>query len=285
MATEDDEDAQHGAGARCARRRRVRRRELRVPCRGCTVLDDVNFHAPAGSTTALVGSSGGGKSTLIGLIMAFNRPRSGRVMVDGRDLAALKLRDYRAQLGVVLQDNFLFDGTDRPRTSRSPSRARRSDEVREAARIAHCDEFVRGFEKGYDTIVGERGVKLSGGQRQRVAIARAILADPQHPHSRRGDVEPRQRERGADPRRPAVTAAGPHDLRHRAPALDHRERRPDPGAGERQDRGARHAAGTAGPAAVGTSSCMRSSMGWRRTSSSIPGRTSRRSRKEAGVRT
>jgi subfamily B ATP-binding cassette protein MsbA len=141
------------------------------------VLKGVSFQAPAGSTTALVGSSGSGKSTLISLVMAFNRPDAGRVTVDGMDLAAVRLRDYRAHLGVVLQDNFLFDGTVAENIGFSKPHATR-EEVLRVARIAHCDEFVRQLEKGYDTVVGERGVKLSGGQRQRVAIARAILADP-----------------------------------------------------------------------------------------------------------
>ena len=144
---------------------------------GVPVLQEVSFHAPAGSTTALVGSSGSGKSTLISLVMAFNRPDAGRVTVDGMDLAAVRLRDYRAHLGVVLQDNFLFDGTVAENIGFSKPHAT-PEEVRRVARIAHCDEFVRQLEKGYDTVVGERGVKLSGGQRQRVAIARAILADP-----------------------------------------------------------------------------------------------------------
>jgi subfamily B ATP-binding cassette protein MsbA len=141
------------------------------------VLKHVSFEAAAGSTTALVGSSGSGKSTLISLVMAFNRPLSGRVNVDGRDLAAVRLRDYRTQLGVVLQDNFLFDGTIAENISFAHPHATR-EQIIEASRIAHCEEFVNGFENGYDTIVGERGVKLSGGQRQRVAIARAILAEP-----------------------------------------------------------------------------------------------------------
>lgn len=141
------------------------------------VLKHVSFHAPAGSTTALVGSSGSGKSTLISLVMAFNRPLSGRVNVDGRDLASIRLRDYRTQLGVVLQDNFLFDGTIAENISFAHPQATR-EQIVEASRIAHCEEFINGFENGYDTIVGERGVKLSGGQRQRVAIARAILAAP-----------------------------------------------------------------------------------------------------------
>ncbi len=144
---------------------------------GVPVLHDVSFSAPAGSTTALVGPSGSGKSTLIGLVMAFQRPDSGRVLVDGRDLRELRLHDYRAQLAAVLQDNFLFDGTIRDNIAFARPGATDGD-VRDAARIAHADEFIERFDAGYDTIVGERGVKLSGGQRQRVAIARAILADP-----------------------------------------------------------------------------------------------------------
>jgi ABC-type multidrug transport system fused ATPase/permease subunit len=144
---------------------------------GTPVLRNVSFHAPAGSTTALVGSSGSGKSTLIGLVMAFHRPLAGVIRIDGKDLGTLRLRDYRAQLGVVLQDNFLFDGTviENIRFARPEATVA---EAMEAARIAHCDEFARALPDGYDTVVGERGVKLSGGQRQRVAIARAILADP-----------------------------------------------------------------------------------------------------------
>ncbi|HKO45513.1 MAG TPA: ABC transporter ATP-binding protein [Pyrinomonadaceae bacterium] len=141
------------------------------------VLRNVSFRAPAGSTTALVGSSGSGKSTLISLVMAFNRPFSGTVTVDGRDLSSLRLRDYRNQLGVVLQDNFLFDGTIAENIGFSNPHATR-DEIIKASRVAHCEEFINGFADGYDTVVGERGVKLSGGQRQRVAIARAILAEP-----------------------------------------------------------------------------------------------------------
>jgi subfamily B ATP-binding cassette protein MsbA len=144
---------------------------------GVPVLRHVSFHAPAGTTTALVGPSGSGKSTLISLVMAFNRPLSGRIRIDGFDLNDVRLRDYRAHLGVVLQDNFLFDGTIAENITYARPHASRS-EIETVGRIAHCDEFVLGFERGYDTVVGERGVKLSGGQRQRVAIARAILADP-----------------------------------------------------------------------------------------------------------
>jgi subfamily B ATP-binding cassette protein MsbA len=144
---------------------------------GVPVLKGVSFRAPPGSTTALVGSSGSGKSTLISLVMAFNRPTQGVVRVDGRDLATLRLAEYRRHLGVVLQDNFLFDGTVRENICYGSPHATPAD-VERVSRIAHADEFIEKFEKGYETVVGERGVRLSGGQRQRVAIARAILADP-----------------------------------------------------------------------------------------------------------
>ena len=144
---------------------------------GTPVLKNITLRAPAGTTTALVGSSGSGKSTLISLVMAFNRPKSGRITVDGHDLGDLRLAEYRGALGVVLQDNFLFDGTVRENIAFAKPAAT-LEEIQRVSRIAHCDEFIEGFEKQYDTIVGERGVRLSGGQRQRVAIARAILADP-----------------------------------------------------------------------------------------------------------
>ena len=144
---------------------------------GVPVLKHVSFEARAGSTTALVGPSGSGKSTLINLVMAFTHPKSGRVLVDGHDLETTRLHDYRTQLGAVMQDNFLFDGTIRENISYSKPGAT-DEEIRTVAHIAHVDEFADKFEKKYDTVVGERGVKLSGGQRQRIAIARAILADP-----------------------------------------------------------------------------------------------------------
>jgi ABC-type multidrug transport system fused ATPase/permease subunit len=144
---------------------------------GVPVLKNVSFKAPARTTTALVGSSGSGKSTLISLVMTFNRPQSGRVLIDGRDLGTLRLRDYRSNLGIVLQDNFLFDGTVLENIRYGKPDAT-MDEVLDVARLAHVDEFVDPLEKKYDTIIGERGIKLSGGQRQRIAIARAILANP-----------------------------------------------------------------------------------------------------------
>jgi ABC-type multidrug transport system fused ATPase/permease subunit len=135
------------------------------------------LRATAGSTTALVGSSGSGKSTLLSLVMAFNRPTEGAIRVDGRDLATLRLAEYRAHLGVVLQDNFLFDGSVAQNIAYGSPSATREDIIR-VSRIAHADRFIEEFEQKYDTVVGERGVRLSGGQRQRIAIARAILADP-----------------------------------------------------------------------------------------------------------
>src|SRR5215203_4771867 len=144
---------------------------------GVPVLKNISFRAPAGSTTALVGSSGSGKSTLISLVMNFNQPLSGSIKVDGKELQTLRLRDFRSYLGVVMQDNFLFDGTVAENISFSNPHAT-FEQIQNVSRIAHCEEFIERFEQKYDTIVGERGVKLSGGQRQRIAIARAILADP-----------------------------------------------------------------------------------------------------------
>ena len=144
---------------------------------GVPVLRSVSFQAAPGSTTALVGSSGSGKSTLLSLVMAFNQPTRGRVLVDGRDLRGLRLGEYRRHLGVVLQDNFLFDGPVANNIAYGTPDATDED-IRRASQVAHADEFIEGFELKYKTIVGERGVRLSGGQRQRVAIARAILADP-----------------------------------------------------------------------------------------------------------
>ena len=171
------------------------------------MLKDVSFHAPAGTTTALVGSSGSGKSTLISLVMAFNRPQSGAILVDGRDLATLRLRDYRAHLGVVLQDNFLFDGTvaeniallaarrdtrrdRRRRPHRALRRVRRSD----SRRVRHDRRRARGEALG----------RPAPARRDRARDPRR----PAHPDPRRGDLEPRQRERGADPGRPTPLRQG-----------------------------------------------------------------------------
>jgi len=141
------------------------------------VLHEVSFNALPGSVTALVGSSGSGKSTIAGLVASFLNPKSGKITIDDRDLSKLALPNYRSYLGVVLQDDFLFEGSIRenilfPRPSATEA------ELRDAAKSAHVSEFTDRFEHGLDTLIGERGVKLSGGQRQRIAIARAILANP-----------------------------------------------------------------------------------------------------------
>jgi len=144
---------------------------------GKQVLFDISFESQPGTVTALVGPSGAGKSTIIGLIAAFYKPAGGRVLVDSIDLATVKLRSYRTQLGVVLQDTFLFDGSIRENVAFARPGAS-EEEILNACRIARVDEFAENFLDKYETVVGERGVKLSGGQKQRVSIARAILADP-----------------------------------------------------------------------------------------------------------
>ncbi len=141
------------------------------------VLRDISFRSEPGTVTALVGSSGSGKSTTIGLVSAFYVPSKGKVLVDGVDLSTVRLDSYRTRLGVVLQESFLFDGTIRENVAFSRPEAS-ADEIMRACRIARVDEFAESFADKYDTVVGERGVKLSGGQRQRISIARAILAEP-----------------------------------------------------------------------------------------------------------
>jgi len=144
---------------------------------GKPVLHGVSFAADPGTVTALVGSSGSGKSTIISLLCAFHTPVSGRVVVDDIDLAAVDLNTYRSQLGVVLQDSFLFDGSIRENILFSRPEAS-EEQFLFACRTARVDEFAERFPDAYETIVGERGVKLSGGQRQRLSIARALLAQP-----------------------------------------------------------------------------------------------------------
>jgi subfamily B ATP-binding cassette protein MsbA len=141
------------------------------------VLFDVSFRSEPGTVTALVGPSGSGKSTIISLIAAFHTPSEGTIQIDGVDLSTVRLDSYRTQLGVVLQDTFLFDGSIEENIAFARPGATK-EQIREACRIARVDEFVESFADKYDTIVGERGVKLSGGQRQRISIARAILAEP-----------------------------------------------------------------------------------------------------------
>ena len=176
MRTELDEDAERSPLGRLAGD--VRFEDVWFEYNpGQPVLRGVSFEAASGTTTALVGSSGSGKSTLISLVMAFNRPTKGRVCADGQDLSGVRLRDYREQLASVLQENFLFDGTIADNVGYARPGATLA-EITAACRVAHCDEFITQFPDGYNTVVGERGIKLSGGQRQRVSIARAVLANP-----------------------------------------------------------------------------------------------------------
>jgi ABC-type multidrug transport system fused ATPase/permease subunit len=144
---------------------------------GKEVLHEVSFDAPPGSVTALVGSSGSGKSTIAGLAATFLQPQSGKITLDGIDLSTVNLGSYRQFLGVVLQDDFLFEGTIRENIL-FPRPNATEEQLLNAVKAAYVNEFTDRFEEGLDTVIGERGVKLSGGQRQRIAIARAILADP-----------------------------------------------------------------------------------------------------------
>jgi len=141
------------------------------------VLHNISFEAPSGSVTALVGSSGSGKSTIAGLAATFLNPVDGKVTLDGTDLATVNLSSFRSKLGVVLQDDFLYEGTIRENIL-FPRPDATEDQLVEAVKGAYVDEFTDRFEKGLDTVIGERGVKLSGGQRQRISIARALLANP-----------------------------------------------------------------------------------------------------------
>lgn len=144
---------------------------------GKNVLHGITIDAPAGSVTALVGSSGSGKSTIAGLVSSFMNPNSGKVTIDGLDLSTVTLSSYRANLGVVLQDDFLFEGTIRENII-FPRPNATENQIQKAVEAAYVSEFTNRFEQGLETVIGERGVKLSGGQRQRIAIARAVLADP-----------------------------------------------------------------------------------------------------------
>ena len=275
MATEDDEDESRDTLANI-------RGELAFDDvsfeynPGVPVLKHVTFDAPAGSTTALVGSSGSGKSTLISLVMTFNRPLSGRVLVDGHDLMNVKLRDYRSQLGVVLQDNFLFDGTIAANIAlRQPARDARGDHGRQPDRaLRRVHRVVR------------EGLRHDRRRARRAAVGRPASArrdrardprEPAHPDPRRSDVEPRQRERSADSGRPQIAASGADDVRHRAPAVDDSQRGSDSGARSAARSSSAARTRNCWPAAVGTDSSTTNSIDSRKTASSIPARTSRRS--------
>jgi subfamily B ATP-binding cassette protein MsbA len=140
-------------------------------------LKNISFKAPSGSVSALVGTSGSGKSTIAGLAATFLNPKEGKISIDGIDLSTVLLKSYRRKLGVVLQDDFLFEGTIRENIL-FPRPNATEDQVQAAVKAAYVNEFTDRFELGLETVIGERGVKLSGGQRQRIAIARAVLADP-----------------------------------------------------------------------------------------------------------
>ncbi|WP_299667662.1 ABC transporter ATP-binding protein [uncultured Polaribacter sp.] len=144
---------------------------------GKEVLNNINFKVPSGSVTALVGSSGSGKSTIAGLSATFLNPKSGKITIDKQDISKVKLSSYRKHLGVVLQDEFLFEGTIKENIL-FPRPNATEEELQNAVKAAYVNEFTDRFDEGLNTLIGERGVKLSGGQRQRLAIARAILADP-----------------------------------------------------------------------------------------------------------
>ena len=176
MTTEDEEDANREPIPHIEGKIDFEAVEFEYDA-GVPVLKGVEFHSAAGTTTALVGSSGSGKSTILSLVLNFIQPTKGRVLIDGKDLQSVRLRDYRKHLGVVLQDNFLFDGTilDNIRFANPEANF---EEIKSVCVTANADEFIEKFPNGYETVVGERGVKLSGGQRQRIAIARALLANP-----------------------------------------------------------------------------------------------------------
>ena len=244
-----------------------------------TVLHDVSFHAQPGTVTALVGSSGSGKSTIIGLIAAFHKPNEGEILVDGVDLAKVRLESYRTQLGMVLQDSFLFDGSHSRERRLLQARRHRS---RDSARLRH---------RACRRVRGEVRAEIRHHHRRarREAVRRPAPArlhrprhprQPAHPDSRRSHLQPRLRIGSADPARPLLPDAGPHDLRHRPPPVDHSPRRPDPGRRRRPHRRARHAPVRSSISAAATTSSTPSSTASSRISSSRPAKaTASRSRR------
>ena len=201
--------------------------------------------------------------------------------MDGTDLSTAQLYAYRTQLGVVLQDTFLFDGTIRENVAFARPGAT-EEQILEACRIARVDEFAEKFEKKYDTIVGERGVKLSGGQRQRVSIARAILANPRILILDEATSSLDSESEAAIQEGLAVPDEGPDDVRDRAPALDHPARGPDPGGGGGPHRGARHARIAVRVCTGGIGICTRGSTAWIRTCSWRRAKATRRRKKSEG---
>ena len=231
----------HGDAGRDSRRCGFRRCSLQLMKPEKPVLHGISFEAQPGTVTALVGSSGSGKSTIISLSARSITPDIGRrCWLTELILRTVKLDSYRSQLGVVLQESFLFDGSIRDNVIFSHPDAT-EEQFLEACRIARVDEFAERFPEGYDTIVGERGVKLSGGQRQRLSIARAILADPRILILDEATSSLDSESEADDSARAELPDAGADDVRHRAPALDDSPGRPDSGGRVRGDPGARDA--------------------------------------------
>ena len=202
------------------------------------ILKGLSFDVAAGHTVAIVGPSGAGKSTISRLLFRFYDVTGGRILIDGQDIRDVTQASLRAAIGMVPQDTVLFNDTIRYNIRYGRSDA--SDaEVEEAARQAQIDGFIARAPRGYETEVGERGLKLSGGEKQRVAIARTILKAPPILSARRSDFGARQPHRAGHPGRARSRVAQPHHARHRAPAFDHRRRRRDSGARPRRDRRAR----------------------------------------------